>query len=104
MVNNPITTCLHASSLGGGCLTDDNYTMQYECSFLAYFYDKNEVIIIHNNISAVAKHGLGSVSDIRKLSFDVALSSAATGHFMIRVSVYYRAQHIWSPEMVIIQP
>ena len=38
-------------------------------------------------VSAVAKHGLGSVFDIRKLSFDVALSSAATGHFRVSVEL-----------------
>ena len=32
-------------------------------------------------LSAIASFGLGGVFDIREVSFDVALSAAATGHF-----------------------
>ena len=38
-------------------------------------------------LSAVAKFGLGGVFDIRRVSFDVALSTAATGHFRASIVV-----------------
>ena len=38
-------------------------------------------------LSAVAKYGLGGVFDIRRVSFDVALSTAATGHFRASIVV-----------------
>ena len=38
-------------------------------------------------LSAITKFGLGGVFSIRELSFDVALSSAATGHFRVSVLV-----------------
>ena len=38
-------------------------------------------------LSAIARFGLGGVFDIRELMFDVALSSAATGHFKASVLV-----------------
>ena len=36
---------------------------------------------------AIAKFGLGGVFDIREVSFDVALSTAATGHFRASIVV-----------------
>ena len=48
---------------------------------------KNSLKAGLNAISVVAKHGLGGVFDIRELKFDVALSSAATGHFRVSVLV-----------------
>ena len=38
-------------------------------------------------LSFVAKFGLGGVFDIRRVSFDVALSTAATGHFRASIVV-----------------
>ena len=38
-------------------------------------------------LSAVAKFGLGGVFHIRRVSFDVALSTAATGHFRASIVV-----------------
>ena len=38
-------------------------------------------------LSAIAKYGLGGVFDIREVSFDVALSTAATGHFRASIVV-----------------
>ena len=41
-------------------------------------------------LSAIVSFGLGGVFDIREVSFDVALSTAATGHFraLIEVSIF----------------
>ena len=43
-------------------------------------------------LSVIAKFGLGGVFDIREVSFDVALSTAATGHFRasIVISIFYK--------------
>ena len=38
-------------------------------------------------LTAIVHYGLGGIFDIRELSFDVALSSAATGHFRVSVLV-----------------
>lgn len=38
-------------------------------------------------LSAITKFGLGGVFDIREVSFDVALSTAATGHFRASIAV-----------------
>ena len=38
-------------------------------------------------LSAIASFGLGGVFDIRKVSFDVALSAAATGHFRASIEL-----------------
>ena len=38
-------------------------------------------------LSAIVRYGLNGIFDIRELSFNVALSSAATGHFRVSVLV-----------------
>ena len=38
-------------------------------------------------LSAILRYGLDGIFDIRELSFNVALSSAATGHFRVSVLV-----------------
>ena len=38
-------------------------------------------------VSAIARYGLGGVFDIREIAFDVGLSTAATGHFRVSVTV-----------------
>ena len=38
-------------------------------------------------LSAILRYGLNGIFDIRELSFNVALSSAATGHFRVSVLV-----------------
>ena len=38
-------------------------------------------------LSAIVSFGLGGVFDIREVSFDVALSTAATGHFRASIAV-----------------
>ena len=38
-------------------------------------------------LAAVARFGLGGVFDVKELSFDVALSAAATGHFRVSAVV-----------------